>query len=139
LGFLREGAEDGARRNGPEPGVHRARDGADGAGSGKPRGPYAYQNTSAIVGQLGTDFVDFDTSSAAAREKLVYLGCPAGKERGMFVNPTIMRALKKSAVGYFNPVNDIAKQFRTGIVGSGDGFDWYESVSLYPRSRSPRH
>jgi hypothetical protein len=92
---------------------------------------YAYQNTSAIVGQLGTDFVDFDTSSAAAREKLVYLGCPAGKERGMFVNPTIMRALKKSAVGYFNPVNDIAKQFRTGIVGSGDGFDWYESVSLY--------
>jgi hypothetical protein len=49
----------------------------------------------------------------------------------MFVNPTIMRALKKSAVGYFNPVSDIAKQFRTGIVGSGDGFDWYESVSLY--------
>lgn len=92
---------------------------------------FAYQNASAIVGQLGTDFADFDTSSAAAREKMVYLGCPAGKDRGMFVNPTIMRALKKSAVGYFNPVSDIAKQFRTGIVGSGDGFDWYESVSLY--------
>jgi hypothetical protein len=42
-----------------------------------------------------------------------------------------MRALKNASVGYFNPVNDIAKQFRTGIVGSGDGFDWYESVALY--------
>jgi hypothetical protein len=30
-----------------------------------------------------------------------------------------------------NPVTDISKQFRTGIVGSGDGFDWYESVALY--------
>lgn len=92
---------------------------------------YAYQNASTLVGQLGTDPTDFDTSSAAAREKLTYLGCPAGKDRGMFVTPTIMRALKKSAISYFNPVTDISKQYRTGIVGSGDGFDWYESVSLY--------
>ncbi len=92
---------------------------------------WAKNNTSALVGVLGTDPVDFDSSSAAARQKLVELGCPAGKERGIFVPPSVMRALKKSALSYFNPVTDISKQFRTGIAGSGDGFDWYESVSLY--------
>jgi hypothetical protein len=92
---------------------------------------WARLNTGTIVGVLGTDPVDFDTSSAAARQRLVELGCPVGKDRSMIVTPSIMRALKKSAVAYFNPVTDIAKQFRTGVAGSGDGFDWYESVSLY--------
>jgi hypothetical protein len=87
--------------------------------------------TSTVVGILGTDPTSFDASSAAARQKLVELGCPAGKDRGLFVGPSLMRALKNTAIGYFNPVSDITKQFRTGIVGAGDGFDWYESVSLY--------
>ena len=92
---------------------------------------WAYQNASAMVGILGTDPTDFDSSSASCRQKLVELGCPVGKDRCMVVTPSIMRTLKKSAVSYFNPVTDISKQFRTGIVGSGDGFEWYESVSLY--------
>jgi len=92
---------------------------------------FAALNTNNIVGQLGTDPVDFDTTSAAARARMVELGCPAGGEKGIFVAPQVMRALKKSSISYFNPVTDIAKQFRTGIAGSGDSFDWYESVSLY--------
>lgn len=92
---------------------------------------YAYQHASTLVGALGTDPTTFDGSSAAARQKLVELGCPAGKDRAMILPPAVMRALKNTAIGYFNPVQDIAKQFRTGIIGSGDGFDWYESVSLY--------
>jgi hypothetical protein len=92
---------------------------------------WARYNTSTLVGVLGTDPTSFDASSAAARQKLVELGCPAGKDRAMVVTPAIMRSLKASAIQYFNPVTDITKQFRTGIVGSGDGFDWYESVSLY--------
>lgn len=92
---------------------------------------WAYQNASNIVGVLGTDFADFDTSSAAARQMLTENGCPPGGERGFFVPPAVMRALKKSAIGYFNPVKDISKQFREGIVGYADGFDFYESVSLY--------
>jgi hypothetical protein len=92
---------------------------------------WAYQNASTLVGILGTDPTSFDASSAAARQKLVELGCPAGKDRGIFVPPSVMRALKNTSLSYFNPVTDISKQFRTGIVGSGDGFDWYESVSLY--------
>lgn len=92
---------------------------------------WARYNTSTIVGVLGTDPTSFDACSAAARQKLVELGAPAGKDRAMIVTPTIMRTLKNAAISYFNPVTDISKQFRTGIVGSGDGFDWYESVSLY--------
>jgi hypothetical protein len=88
-------------------------------------------NTSNVVGILGTNPATFDVASAAARERLIELGMPAGKDRAMFVPPAVMRALKASAISYFNPVTDISKQFREGIVGSGDGFDWYESVSLY--------
>lgn len=91
---------------------------------------FAYQNTNNIVGVLGTDPASFDASSAAARQRLVELGCPTN-DRMCVVSPSVMRALKASAVSYFNPNTDIAKQFRTGIVGSGDGFEWYESVSLY--------
>lgn len=92
---------------------------------------WARFNTSTLVGILGTDPTTFDAASAAARQQLVNLGCPVGKDRAMVVTPSIMRTLKNSAISYFNPVTDISKQFRTGIVGSGDGFDWYESVSLY--------
>ena len=93
---------------------------------------FAYQNANNFVGILGTDPVDFDSTSAAARQRLVELGGANDEtERMICVPPNIMRALKKSAISYFNPVTDITKQFRTGVVGSGDGFDWYESMSLY--------
>lgn len=91
---------------------------------------FAYQNCPNIVGVLGTDPATFAASSSAARQLLVQNGCPAKGERGIHVTPSIMSALKASALSYFNPVADITKQFRTGIVGSGDGFDWYESVSV---------
>lgn len=87
-----------------------------------------------VVGQLGTDPTTdaFDATSAAARQRLVELGGANDEgDRTLITHPGMMRALKKSAIGYFNPVTDIAKQFRTGIVGSGDGFEWYESMSLY--------
>jgi hypothetical protein len=40
---------------------------------------FAYQNSNNIVGILGTDPADFDSSTAAARQRLVELGCPAGR------------------------------------------------------------
>lgn len=92
---------------------------------------FAYQNASAMVGVLGTNPTTFDASSAAARELMVNLGCPPGKDRAMIVTPAIMRALKNTNASAFNPVPDVSKMLRTGVVGYGDGFDWYESVSLY--------
>lgn len=92
---------------------------------------YAAQHAASVVGALGTNPTTFDGSSAAARQLMMELGCPATGEKGCIVPPVVMRALKNSAISYFNPVTDIAKQFRTGIVGSGDGFEWYESPVLY--------
>lgn len=92
---------------------------------------WARLNTGTVVGTLGTDPTTFDATSAAARQQLVNLGCPEAGDRAIFVNPGIMRALKNSNISYFNPVSDISKMMRTGIVGYGDGMDWHESVSLY--------
>jgi hypothetical protein len=84
-----------------------------------------------VVGILGTDPTTFDATSAPARQQLVQLGCPAVGDRGIFVTPSIMRALKNTNATAFNPVSDVSKMMRTGIVGYGDGLDWHESVSLY--------
>lgn len=92
---------------------------------------WARLNTGTMVGVLGTDPTSFDASSAAARQQLVNLGCPAAGDRGIFVGPSIMRALKNANATAFNPVSDVSKMMRTGIVGYGDGMDWHESVSLY--------
>lgn len=97
---------------------------------------FAYQYTNNVVGVLGTDPTTFDASSAAARQRLVELGCPAGGDKICTVTPSVMRALKNTQLSYFNPVNDITKSYRTGIVGVADGFDWYESVSLYQHTAS---
>jgi hypothetical protein len=91
---------------------------------------WAYQHAASLVGILGTDPVDFDSTSAAAKQKMDELGAPTA-DRAMIVSPAINRALKKSSISYFNPVTDLAKQWRTGMVGSGDGFEWYTSMSLY--------
>lgn len=92
---------------------------------------FAKNNVSNIVGQLGTDPVDFDTSTAAARQRLIELGCPAGKERLFVTTPSVMRGLKKSALGYLQPAKNISSQYLEGIVGHADGMDFAESVSLY--------
>jgi len=93
---------------------------------------FAYQNTNNFVGVLGTDPTDFDTTSAAARQRLVELGSSTHDEQRIcVVPPNVMRALKKSAVGYFAPVKDIGEQYRDGIVGYADGFKFFESMSLY--------
>lgn len=92
---------------------------------------YARLHTSNVVGTLGTAVTTFDATSAAARQQLVRFGCPASGDRGMFVETQVMRDLKSSVATAFNPVTDVSKALRTGIIGYGDGFDWHESVSLY--------
>lgn len=91
---------------------------------------YAYQHAASVVGALGTNPATFDASSAAAMQVMNELACPTN-DRAMIVSPAVNRVLKTSAVSYFNPVTDISKQFRTGLIGSGDGFEWYNSMSLY--------
>jgi hypothetical protein len=92
---------------------------------------YAYQNAASLVGILATNPTTYDATSAAARQAMQELGCPDSGDRAMIVSPAVMRSVKTGAIALFNPVTDLSKQFRKGIVGQSDGFDWYESMSLY--------
>jgi len=92
---------------------------------------FAYQNAASVVGILQTNPTTYDATSAAARQIMQELGCPDSGERAMIVPPAVHRSIKTTNIGLFNPVADISKQFRRGIVGTSDGFEWYESMSLY--------
>jgi hypothetical protein len=92
---------------------------------------YAYQNSASVTGALGTNPSTYDATSAAARQIMQELGCPDSGERALILPPAVMRAVKTANIALNNPVSDISKQFRTGIVAQADGFDWYESMSLY--------
>jgi hypothetical protein len=97
---------------------------------------YAYLHTPNIVGALGTDPTTFDAVSGASRQRLVELACPADNSKGMIIPPAVMRQVKNTAITYFNPASDISKQYKEGSVGRADGFDWYESMSLYSHTTS---
>lgn len=92
---------------------------------------FAYLNTPNVVGTLGTDPSTFDDIFGAADQRFTELGCPAGVEKGMILWPKQYRALRKSAVSYFNPASQISSMFKTGSVGTVNGVDSYQSMSLY--------
>lgn len=92
---------------------------------------YAYQHAASVVGALGTNPTTYDATSGAARQIMAELAAPAAGDRGLIVSPSVMRGVKTANIALHNPVTDISKQFRTGIVQAADGFDWYESMSLY--------
>jgi hypothetical protein len=92
---------------------------------------YAYQHAASVVGALGTNPSTYDATSAAARQIMAELACPPDGDRAMIVPPAVMRAVKTSNIALHNPVSDISKQFRSGLVQQADGYEWYESMSLY--------
>lgn len=94
---------------------------------------FAYKNTGAIAGVLGTNPTTFDATSAAARQRMVEMDCPDDGKLAMFVPPAVMRSIKGGTdanLSRFGPVSDIKKLYRQGIVGTADGFEWSESMSL---------
>lgn len=91
---------------------------------------YAYKQTAAVVGVLGTNPTTFDATSAAARQRLQEMDCPDG-DRALIVPPAVMRSIKTSTnMALFHPAEEIKRLFKTGIVGQADDFEWYESMSL---------
>jgi hypothetical protein len=91
---------------------------------------WAYQNTNNIVGVLGTDPTALQTINQA-RQRMFELACPPAPEKGLMIPPQVSTALVNAAVGYFNPQGDLAKQYREGMLGRINGFQVYESMSLY--------
>lgn len=94
---------------------------------------FAYQNANMLVGALGTNPTTIDGTSGAALEALQEMGVnPEGDDDiAIIIPPVVARAVKNSALGYFAPVSDIGKQYRTGLMGKSDSQTWYNSMSLW--------
>ena len=91
---------------------------------------FAYQNASNFVGQLGTD-PNTTTTFMQARQRLIEAACPPSGEKGMIITPSISTALVPAIQTLFNPSSEISQQYRSGSIGKAQGFDWYESMSLW--------
>lgn len=93
---------------------------------------YIAENTGNIFGILGTNPTTFDATSAAARQRFAELES-LSDEMNLFVPPAVMRAIKGGSdanLARFGPVDEIKKLYKKGIVGTADGFEWSESMSL---------
>lgn len=91
---------------------------------------FAYQNTSNIVGILGTDPTD-DTTVASARQRLTDFGVPGGAKKRAIFSTGQATAIGNGLTNRFNPVADVSKIIKQGALGELRTFDSYESVSLY--------
>jgi hypothetical protein len=91
---------------------------------------FAYQNSNNIVGQLGVDPTTV-TTFAQARQRLFELACPPGGEKALCIPPQVSTSMVPALQSFFNPQNDISKQFKEGSLGKLHGFDVYECMSLY--------
>lgn len=96
---------------------------------------FATLNTPNIVGTLGTNVTTFDAIFGASRQRLTELGAPS-EGRSMHLHPSLTRALGNTAVSYFNPPDQMSKLFKKGIVGEAQGFETFESMSLYETTAS---
>lgn len=90
---------------------------------------FAYQNASGVVGALGTNATTIDFA-AAADEYLYEKACPKGT-RHLILSPSQMRSYVVPNVTQFNPAPEISRMFRTGVLGTAVGWEWYRSNSLY--------
>jgi hypothetical protein len=91
---------------------------------------YATLNTPNVVGTLGTNPTTFDAVYGAADQRLIELAGQAD-DKGMILSPSLARALRASAVSYFNPADELSRMWKKGSIGVANGFDSYQSMSLY--------
>jgi len=90
---------------------------------------FAYQNSSNVVGTLGTDATSINTFAAAER-RLYEKACPKGL-RHLVLSPSLMQSYVQANVTQFNPAPEISRMYRTGVLGTAAGWEWYRSNSLF--------
>jgi len=90
---------------------------------------WALLNTSNVVGTLGTDSSTIGPFMDADR-RLFEKACPLGK-RHLCISPSLMDAYVTANVTQFNPAAEISRMYRTGVIGTAAGFEWYRSNSIY--------
>ena len=92
-------------------------------------GTFAMLNASNVVGTLGTDPTTIDFALACQR-RLDEKGCPQDGERNLIISPSIIQTFVSNNYQIFNPMSDVAKMYREGILLQIAGFDVYPSTSL---------
>jgi len=92
---------------------------------------YAAYNTSSLVGTLGTDpaAAPYIGTFTAAERLLYEKACPKGI-RHLCISPSMMEVFVKNTVTQFNPAPEISRMFRSGVIGTAAGWEWYRSNSL---------
>jgi hypothetical protein len=92
---------------------------------------YAMLNSNNITGALGTNPATFAATSSAARQRMMELAGWSDGEKGCLLPPVVVGLVKAASLALFNPSSDISRQYKEGSIGKADGFDWYESMSLF--------
>ena len=90
---------------------------------------FAYQNTSNVVGVLGTDATSV-TTYYKARQRLREKACPPGK-RCAIVSSSMMQTLGSNITSVFHPADEITRMWKEGVIGELAGFMFYESNSIW--------
>jgi hypothetical protein len=90
---------------------------------------FAYQNTSNIVGILGTDPTSVSTYYQA-RQRLMEKAVPPGK-RCSLISSSMMQSLGSNITSVFHPADEIDAMWKEGAIGKLAGFSFFESNSLY--------
>ena len=90
----------------------------------------AYINISNSVGTPGTPPTDVKIYNQA-RAILVNEGFPDADENCMMITPNMQVAAASQLATVFNPTQVVDTAFRSGLIGQGYGFKWYESANLW--------
>lgn len=90
---------------------------------------WAALNINNVVGTLATDATTI-APFTAAEQVLFQKACPKG-ERRLCLSPSLNASYVNSNVTQFNPAPEISRMFRSGVIGTAAGWEWYRSNSLY--------
>ena len=91
---------------------------------------FAYQNANNTVGVLGVDPTSM-TPFAQARQRLKELAAPPGGEKCFVIPPAVNTSMTPALASYLNPTDEISRQYKEGALGTMQGFEFYESMSLF--------
>lgn len=91
---------------------------------------FATNNTSNVVGSLGTDPTSLVTYDQA-RSRLKQKAAPPGGERALCISSSMMVSLGSAITTILQPADEIKEMFKEGIIGRMKNFDVYEEQSLY--------
>ena len=96
----------------------------------------AAQSTYNTVGTSGTPPQGTSVTTGAlytylsAQQKLDELACPQDEERSFFINPAAQPYVVAALAGLFQSSQDIAEQYKSGMMGRGLGGDWHMAQNI---------